>query len=62
MPLTWVGGRVRYALRDVDGDKVLVKKSLLPTPRDPKNKLGTRSFCYMGQTDLGNYTIQAAVE
>src|SRR5262249_14959952 len=43
VPLTWVGGRVRYTLRDLDGDKILVKKSVLPTPRDPKNKLGTRS-------------------
>jgi hypothetical protein len=38
-----------------------VKKNLLPTPRDPKNKLGTRSLLYMGQTDLANYTIQGDV-
>src|SRR5262249_28351800 len=61
VPLTWIGGRVRYEIRDVDGDHILVKQNVLPTPRDPKNKLGTRSFCYFGQTDLANYTIQADV-
>ena len=61
VPLTWVGGRVRYAIKEADGQKILAKKDLLPTPRDPKNKLGTRSTLYMGQSDLANYTIQGDV-
>ena len=34
---------------------------MLPTPKDPNNKLGTRSFVWMGPIDLSNYTIQADV-
>ncbi|MCH2595677.1 MAG: PQQ-like beta-propeller repeat protein [Pirellulales bacterium] len=59
VPLTWVGGRVRYVVRDIAGEKVAVKRSVLPTPRDPNNKLGTRSRMWMGPTDLADYTIQA---
>lgn len=59
VPLTWVGGRVRYVIREIDGEKVAVKRSVLPTPRDPNNKLGTRSRMWMGPTDLADYTIQA---
>ncbi len=59
VPLTWVGGRVRYVIREQDGEKIAVKRSVLPTPRDPKNKLGARSRMWMGPTDMANYTIQA---
>jgi len=59
VPLTWVGGRVRYIIREVDGEKIAVKRTVLPTPRNPNNKLGTRSRMWMGPTDLANYTIQA---
>ena len=59
VPLTWVGGRVRYVTREVDGEKIAVKRTVLPTPRNPNNKLGTRSRMWMGPTDLANYTIQA---
>ncbi len=59
VPLTWVGGRVRYITREQDGEKFAVKRSVLPTPRNPKNKLGARSRMWMGPTDLANYTIQA---
>jgi hypothetical protein len=62
VPLTWIGGRVRYEVRDVDGEKIIVKKSLLPTPRDPNNKLGTRSMMFMGPVDLANYTIQGDIK
>ena len=62
VPLTWIGGRVRYEVRDLDGEQVIVKKSLLPTPRDPNNKLGTRSMMFMGPIDLSNYTIQGDVQ
>jgi hypothetical protein len=61
VPLTWLGGRVRWQVRGKDGDKYIAKKSVLPTPRDPNNKLGTRSYLWMGPTDLSNYTIQADV-
>ena len=62
VPLTWVGGRVRYVLRDVDGERLMVKRNVLPTPANPKNKLGTRSRMWMGSTELNNYTIQADVQ
>ncbi len=58
VPLTWVGGRVRWVTREVEGEKIAVKRSVLPTPRNPKNKLGARSRMWMGPTDLSNYTVQ----
>ena len=61
IPLTWIGGKVRYVPREVDGEQVAAKRSVLPTPRDPNNKLGTRSRLWMGPTTLSNYTIQADV-
>jgi hypothetical protein len=61
VPLTWLGGRVRWEIREQDGEKFIAKKTVLPTPKDPKNKLGTRSFIWMGPSDLANYTIQADV-
>lgn len=61
LPITWVGGRVRYVLTDLDGETVAQKRDVLPTPRDPNNKLGTRSRMWMGSTELANYTIQADV-
>jgi outer membrane protein assembly factor BamB len=62
VPLTWIGGRVRYVVRDEDGERVIVKRSVLPTPRDPNNKLGTRSMMFMGPIGLSNYTIQADLQ
>ena len=59
VPLTWLGGRVRWEVREKDGEKFIAKKSVLPTPKDPNNKLGTRSFLWMGPADLSNYTVQA---
>jgi outer membrane protein assembly factor BamB len=61
VPLTWIGGRVRFEPREADGEKYLAKKTVLPTPKDPNNKLGTRSFVWMGPIDLSNYTIQGDV-
>lgn len=61
VPLTWLGGRVRWEVRDDKGEKFIAKKTVLPTPKDPKNKLGTRSYLWMGPIDLANYTIQADV-
>jgi outer membrane protein assembly factor BamB len=61
VPLTWLGGRVRWEIRDNQGDKYIAKKTVLPTPKNPNNKLGTRSYLWMGPRDLANYTIQADV-
>ena len=63
VPLTWIGGRVRYVLRDVDGQRVMVKRDEIPTrPGAKPTKLGTRSRLWMGQDDLSDYTIQADVQ
>ena len=40
-------------IRDVDGEKVMVKVTTIPK--------GTRSQSWMGPTDLHDYTIQADV-
>jgi outer membrane protein assembly factor BamB len=61
VPLTWIGGRVRWELRDEAGERFIAKRTVLPTPKKPKNKLGTRSYLWMGPADLANYTIQADV-
>jgi outer membrane protein assembly factor BamB len=61
LPITWIGGRVRYVLQEVDGQRVATKRSVLPTPSDPNNKLGTRSQAFMGPVGLTNYTIEADV-
>jgi hypothetical protein len=61
VPLTWIGGRVRFEPRETGGERFIAKKTVLPTPKDPNNKLGTRSFVWMGPIDLSHYTIQADV-
>lgn len=58
VPLTWIGGRVRYVVREEEGNNYAAKREVLPTPRNPNNKLGTRSQLSMGPTNLANYTIQ----
>ncbi|MEO0531187.1 MAG: PQQ-binding-like beta-propeller repeat protein [Planctomycetota bacterium] len=64
VPLTWVGGRVRYVLRDgEDGNKYIAKPTELPTrPGAPTTKLGTRSRMWMGPHTLSNYTVQADIQ
>jgi hypothetical protein len=54
VPVTWVGARYRHVVRDVDGDKSMVKVTTIPK--------GTRSQSWMGQTDYHDYTIQADVK
>ena len=58
-PISWVGGRVRFVPREIGGEQAIVKRNLLPTPRDPNNKLGTRSQLFMGPAHLHDYTIEA---
>lgn len=53
IPVTWVGARYRHVVRDVDGDKAMVKVTTIPK--------GTRSKAWMGHPDFHDYTIQADV-
>jgi outer membrane protein assembly factor BamB len=62
IPITWVGGRVRHVVREVDGERVAVKRNVLPAGPGKTTKLGTRSRCWFGPTDLSDYTIQADVQ
>lgn len=52
-PITWIGARYRHVVRDVDGNKVMVKVSTIPK--------GTRSRSFIGPSDLHDYTIQCDV-
>jgi hypothetical protein len=61
VPISWIGGRVRYEIKDIDGEKAALKLDVLPLPGKPDNKLGTRSPMYMGPSDMQNYTVQADV-
>ena len=64
VPLTWVGGRIRYVPRESeDGNHYLAKPTELPTrPGKPTTKLGTRSRMWMGPHTLSNYTVQADIQ
>ncbi|MFI4874897.1 MAG: PQQ-binding-like beta-propeller repeat protein, partial [Blastopirellula sp. JB062] len=53
-PITWVGARYRHVIRDLDGNKVMVKVSTIPK--------GTRSQSWMSSPDLHDYTIEADVK
>jgi len=52
-PVTWVGARYRHVVREVNGNKVMVKITTIPK--------GTRSQSWMGHSDLHDYSIQADV-
>lgn len=52
-PPTWVGMSGRHVVREVDGNKVMVKVTTIPK--------GTRSRGFFGPSDLSEYTIQADV-
>lgn len=64
VPLTWVGGRIRYVMRsDEENGHYLAKPTELPTrPGKPTTKLGTRSRMWMGSHTLSNYTVQADIQ
>ncbi|MFO0948375.1 MAG: PQQ-binding-like beta-propeller repeat protein [Planctomycetota bacterium] len=53
VPLPWVGARYRHVVRDLNGEKVMVKVTTIPK--------GTRSIASFGPVDLHDYTIQADV-
>jgi hypothetical protein len=52
-PVTWVGMRYRHKIRDMDGERVMVKVDTIPK--------GTRSQGWLGPDDLHDYTVQADV-
>jgi hypothetical protein len=52
-PITWIGVRYRHKIREIAGEKVMVKVTTIPK--------GTRSQSWMGPVDLHDYTIQAEV-
>jgi len=52
-PITWIGVRYRHKIREIAGEKVMVKVTTIPK--------GTRSQSWMGPIDLHDYTIQAEV-
>ena len=51
MPLSWIGGRIRYVIEDLEGNKVAKKLDVLPTPTNPKNQLGTQPAVHGPQRD-----------
>jgi len=53
VPAPWVGARYRNIVREVDGERVMVKLNTIPK--------GTRSQAIIGPNDLSNYTIQSDV-
>lgn len=63
VPLTWVGGRIRYVMREEGGNKYIAKPTELPTrPGAPTTKLGTRSRMWMGSPEMEDYTVVADVQ
>lgn len=59
LPITWLGGRVRYVLQDLDGERVAMKRDNIPAGPGKFTKLGTRSRAWFGSPNLSNYTVQA---
>lgn len=52
-PLPWIGARIKFEVRELDGQKVLTKTI--------DNKLFQRAFVFIGEPELENYTVQAEV-
>ena len=52
-PLPWIGGRFKWDIREMDGNKVLVK-TLAPV-------FFQRAMTFIGSPDMKNYTVQADV-
>lgn len=53
VPVTWIGCRNRHQVRELAGEKVMVKVTTIPK--------GTRSQGWMGPVNLHDYTVQADV-
>ncbi|HLL72074.1 MAG TPA: PQQ-binding-like beta-propeller repeat protein [Pyrinomonadaceae bacterium] len=54
IPPTWVSMTLKFAVREMDGGKVLVKTT-------EGSSLLTRTRAYMGASDMSNYTVEADV-
>jgi outer membrane protein assembly factor BamB len=54
VPPTWVNTTLKFAVREVNGNKVLVKTT-------EGSSLLTRARAYFGPSDLANYTVEADV-
>jgi hypothetical protein len=54
VPATWVNTTGKYIVRDLEGNRVLVKTTT-------GSSLMTRARAFMGQPDFSNYTIEADV-
>jgi outer membrane protein assembly factor BamB len=54
IPAHWVNATGKYAIREVDGNKVLVKTT-------EGSSLMSRARSYMGPSDWSNYTVEADV-
>lgn len=55
IPATWVNTTMKFAVREVNGNKVLVKTI-------EGSSLLSRARAYMGPSNLSNYTIEADVD
>ncbi|MDT7603493.1 MAG: hypothetical protein QOF61_1490, partial [Acidobacteriota bacterium] len=53
-PVAWTSTTLKYAVRELEGNKVLVKTT-------EGSSLLTRSRAYMGQSDLHDYTVEGEV-
>lgn len=54
LPPTWVNTTLKFTVRDVNGNKVLVKTT-------EGSSLLSRARAYMGPSDFSNYTVEADV-
>ena len=54
IPATWVNSTLKFTVREVNGNKVLVKTT-------EGSSLLTRARAYFGPSDLANYTVEADV-
>lgn len=54
VPATWVNTTLKFAVRELSGNKVLVKTT-------EGSSLLSRARAYMGPSDLANYTVEADV-
>ena len=50
-PLPWIGGRFKWEIRELEGEKVLYKTL--------DNVFFQRAFTFIGSADMKNYTMQA---
>jgi outer membrane protein assembly factor BamB len=54
VPATWTNTLTKYAVREMDGNKVLVKTT-------EGSSLLSRARAFMGPSDLSNYTVEADI-